>query len=603
MAADNISMIVKCRHPDYLLRMADWEKWRLSYEGGEIFRGRYLERFTHREDEKDFESRRKMTPIPGFAKTAINDIRNSIFQRMGDVVRSGGSDSYQKAIRGLDLGVDRRGSNMNAFLGRKILTDLLCMGQVGVFVDAPVLTGPATLADVGDSRPYLYAYSVEDILSWACTRPEAPSEFQAVLLRDSVLNYDQTTGLPTHTGARHRLMWIDPGTRRVNLQFYDADGNPTDRDGNPGGSQELELTRIPFVLIDIGDSLIKDVCAHQIALLNLGSSDVNYALKANFPFYVEQRDMRAVGSHLKVAASAEGTATAGGQGASDTDIRVGTAQGRAYDIKANPPAFIHPSPEPLQASLQLQAKLEQDIRKLVNLAVVNLATRASAESKSMDNQGLEAGLSYIGLVLESAERQIAEHWAAYEERTPSNRQVATIKYPDRYNLKTDNDRIEEATKLSKLMFAVPGRTVKREIAKCVVQTLLGGKVSVDTVETISQEIDASPYTTSDAKTIIDAKNAGLVGDKNASVALGFPDDEYLRAREDHIDRAMRIAQAQASVDQRPSPSDPAARGVDDLSADPANAGADEKAASRDNTMRDSTASRVRGEGAATGPGD
>ena len=34
----------------------------------------------------------------------------------------------------------------------------------------------------------------------------------------------------------------------------------------------------------------------------------------------------------------------------------------------------------------------------------------------MDNQGLEAGLSYIGLVLEAAERQIAEFWAAYEER-------------------------------------------------------------------------------------------------------------------------------------------------------------------------------------------
>ena len=33
----------------------------------------------------------------------------------------------------------------------------------------------------------------------------------------------------------------------------------------------------------------------------------------------------------------------------------------------------------------------------------------------MDNQGLEAGLSYIGLVLESAERRIAEFWAAYED--------------------------------------------------------------------------------------------------------------------------------------------------------------------------------------------
>jgi hypothetical protein len=101
-------------------------------------------------------------------------------------------------------------------------------------------------------------------------------------------------------------------------------------------------------MLDIGDSLIKDVCQHQIALLNLVSSDVNYALKGNFPFYVEQRDMRALGSHLKVAANADGTATQGGQGASDTDIKVGVTQGRAYDKGANAPQFINPSSEPLE---------------------------------------------------------------------------------------------------------------------------------------------------------------------------------------------------------------------------------------------------------------
>ena len=85
-----------------------------------------------------------------------------------------------------------------------------------------------------------------------------------------------------------------------------------DRDGNPGGVIQLELRRIPFVLLDIGDSMIKDVVNHQIALLNLGSGDVNYALKSNFPFYVEQRDLRCRGAHLKPA-SAAGTATAGGQ--------------------------------------------------------------------------------------------------------------------------------------------------------------------------------------------------------------------------------------------------------------------------------------------------
>jgi hypothetical protein len=237
--------------------------------------------------------------------------------------------------------------------------------------------------------------------------------------------------------------------------------------------------------------------------------------------------------------------------------------------------------------------LEEDVRKLVNLAVVNLATRASAESKQMDNQGLEAGLSYIGLVLESAERRIAEFWAAYEERRQTRRQVATVKYPDRYSLKSDQERIDEADKLAKLMHTVPGRTVKREIAKNIVTVLLAGKVSVERIERIHREIDASHYTTSDPKAIIDAKNAGLVGEKTASVALGFDEDEHLAAREDHTARIMRIAAAQSSSSDS---SDPAARGVKDLSADPAGAGSEEKAESRDNTFRDTTTERTRGVG-------
>ena len=86
-----------------------------------------------------------------------------------------------------------------------------------------------------------------------------------------------------------------------------------------------------------------------------------------------------------------------------------------------------------------------------------LATRASAESKVLDNQGLEAGLSYIGLVLENGERLIRSIGRPTRASNVAGRQVANIKYPDRYSLKTDEDRIDESTKLSKLMNTVPGR--------------------------------------------------------------------------------------------------------------------------------------------------
>ena len=343
------------------------------------------------------------------------------------------------------------------------------------------------LADVGNARPYLYPYQIEDILSWACTKPDEPSEFQAVLLRDTVMDYDQATMLPSQNFQRMRLLWINQDTGLVNLQFYSTDGDPTDRDGNTGGPIELELTRIPFVMLDITDSLLKDICNHQIALLNLISSDVNFALKANFPFYIEQRDLRAVGSHLKQAANPDGTATAGGQAAHDNEITIGAMRGRAYDIKANPPAFINPSADPLKASMDLREELVQEINRLVNLGVESLVGKMPAGTQALDSGGLEAGLSYIGLVLESAERKIAEFWAAYEDRVVIRRKIATIKYPDRYSLKTDQDRIDEATALSKLMSSVPGQTVKREISKSITQALLGGKVSVETITKSTQK--------------------------------------------------------------------------------------------------------------------
>jgi len=587
--------LVDSRHPGYMSGMTDWRKWRLTYDGGDEFREVYLEKFSAREDQLEFNARKAMTPIPNFAGAAINDIRNAIYQRMRDITRKGGSRNYQYAVNGLNLGVDRRGSTMNAFVGVKVLTELLVMGRVGIFVDAPPVPQDATLADTGSVRPYLYKYDVEDILSWTCSKPEAPSEFQAILLRDTVMQLDQSYFLPTVQVQRYRYLWIDPTTNKVNLQFYNLQGQPVDQFGEPGGAIELELTRIPFVMLDIGNSLIKGVCQHQIALLNLGSSDVSYALRSNFPFYVEQKDLRAVGAHLKHAATADGTATAGGQGAAETDIKVGATHGRAYDKGMNAPAFINPSAEPLRASLELQAKLKADIRELVNLAVSALAVRASAESKAMDNQGLEAGLSYIGLLLESAERQLCEHWAAYEERNRERREVATVKYPERYSLKSDTDRIKEAQDLKKLMDAIPGRKVKRELAKGMVSALLGGKISVDDLDAVNSEIDEANYTTSDPNVIIQAVINGVCGEKTGSVALGFDEEEYLRAREDHMARIERIAEAQGMGKDNNSAGDPAARGLQDLSANP-NAGKDEKAASRDNTLRDTTASRVRGQG-------
>ena len=602
--------IYHIRHPEYLHNQTDWQLWRDTYDGGDNFVTKYLEKYTARESTSDYNIRMNLTPIPTFAKAAVTDIRNAIYQRMSDVSRVGGSNVYQQAIQGNFGGVDKHGSGMDAFLGFEALTELLTMGRVGIYVDNPIVTGH-TLADSPLAKPYLYTYQIEDILSWTMSRHDDESEFQAVLLRDRVIDYTTPENmgmahniqLPQGDVERLRLIYIDPDTKLVNIQFYNNDSIPVDPISNlptKSGPIELKMTRIPFVMLDIGASLLKDVCKHQVALLNLCSSDVAYALKANFPFYVEQKDMRDVGSHLKLGQNPDNTASSGGQGGKQTEVNVGPTQGRSYDINTDRPAFIHPSSEPLEASIKLQEKLEDDIRKLVNLAVANKTGKPiSGDSKEMDNQGLEAGLSFIGLVLENAERKIASYWATYEHKEPKKRNIATIKYPSRYSLKKDIDRIEEAEKLTELMTTVPGHKIKRELAKIVVSTLLSGRVSVEDLHGIYTEIEAAPYTTSDPGIIIPAIEAGLCGEKVGSMALGFAPDEYIQAREDHMKRIERIAASQAkglgAGAEADAEADAGARGVKDLSIDP-NAGVKEREAATDTTLSESTKKPVRGKG-------
>jgi hypothetical protein len=570
--------------PNWSSNSSDWRKWRLTFSGGDEFRFNYLQKIDEHEDQDQFNVRSSLTPSPAYAKQAIIDIRNAMFARLQDIVRRDGSPSYQNAVEGLNGGVDRRGSTMSAFIGIKVLTDLLLMGAVGIFVDNPALQGP-TIKDSFGLTPYLYQYAVEDILSFTCSDPAEPSEYQAVLLRDTTMEYDSSTMLPTAMTQRYRRLWIgDDGY--VMVQFYDNEGTVEDKP-----PLKLGLTRIPFVLLDIGNSLIKDTCNHQIAMLNLCSHDINYALRANFPFLTQQKDARQQGSHLKGTGTIDNTGTTGGQGASDNEVRPGVSHGIAYDMKAERPQFINPSPDPLKASMDLQAKLEADIRKLVSLAVMTLATRASAESKNVDNQGMSAGLSYIGTVLENAERKISEYWAIYEEKDANKRAIPLITYPTTYSLKDDDDRIKESGDLSKLVADTPSHTAKCEIGKLIVQTLLGGKVSVEKIAKINAEIDAAEYTTSDPLTILPAQAQGVVDTETAAAALGFGPDVAKKAKAEHAERVATIAAAQGIRG-----SDPGARGVKDLSSNQ-QAGSQERQVANDTTLKDTTQKPVRGEGA------
>jgi len=521
-------MIQAVTHPEYDNYADLWEKWRLTYHAGDDFIENYLQVFSKREDVQEFADRKSMSYCPAFAKAGINEVKNAIFNRMVDVRRIGGPNSYQRAIQG---NVDLRNRSMGAFMGGVVLPELLTMKKVGIYVDMPKDVG-ITLADKGNKRPYLYCYQAEDIRSWALAPPDAPYHFDAVLLRDHVQTY--TDNLPDGVAEQYRYLYMEDGY--VKVKFYDKHGELFDE-------QETDLPVIPFTVLELPDSLLADVANYQIALLNMESSDLNFIIRGNFPFYVEQYNPGLEPAHLKYAENFDTPGEATSQESRDKEIKVGISQGRRYPMNAEAPQFIHPSPEPLLASLKKGEQIRQDIRLLINLAVENMT----------DSQGLRDGLAFIALTLEQGEKDVAAFWAMYENAAP-----AQIIYPEDYSLQTDSDRISKAEGLDSLKNKIVSKTYQREISKRIVDALLGGRVGQDVLMNIHKEIDAAPTLTSDPKVIHQDLEYNLVSDETASRARGYADGEVEQAKKDRAERVK------LTLDAQTSPYGGQARGVNDL---------------------------------------
>jgi hypothetical protein len=554
-------------HPEYLKWKTQWSKYRLTYEAGDKFKRQYLVQFSERESHKDFKDRSDITYVPAFAKAAVNEVKNAVFQRMADIARTGGSVSYQRAINGKDGGVDNLGATMNSFIGRHVLPELLFMGRVGIYVDMPSDIGN-NFVDQQDIHPYLYTYKAEDIRSWSY---DFRGNLTAVLLTNNIWAVDEETKLPNgDIETQYIYLFIEDG--EVWASFYNDDGELTDSlllDG---------LKRIPFVFIDIGESLLKDVADYQIAMMNMASADLGYALKSNFPFYVEQFDEQAESAYSQRGEydadeefDPDGNDREGEQ--KDSKIELGTGAGRRYPKSVkNAPEFIHPSPEPLEISIKKQEILKEEIRLLVNLAVSNLkgASNISAEAKKQDQSGLESGLSFIGLTLEQAEREITNLWSQYESSEP-----ATIKYPEKYSLRSEEDRRKSAESMVDMMIKVPSITYKRELAKRVSEQMLGPRTSFEDLQKVYDEIDKAPFFEPEIDNIHRDAELGLVSKDFASESRGYPAGEAVKAGAEHVERAKAIALAQSEA------SNSAARGVTDLAVSPTEEAKLEKESSQD----------------------
>lgn len=535
--------IAAVTHPEYNEESKHFKKWRLTYRGGSDFIESYLKPFSVRESYIDFIKRRELTYVPAYAKSALIDVKNAIHQRMVDVARKDGPLSWQEAINGGIGGVDYKGNSLNSFMGNLVLDELLPMRKVGVFVDRQPV---ATKSESRKNRPYLYMYNTEDIRSWDY---DEQNNLINLLLRNHNFTVNKY-GLPDKTEEFYLHYYIVDG--KVVLDTYNSKSELLT-------TQTSSLTKIPFVIGELSQSLLTDIADYQIAALNLASGDLNYAQKSNYPFYTEQYDPASElytrqaytesdkafdydGDTVNFSDNNDGTSKNANR-ADDKAIEVGSTQGRRYPTNTERPAFINPSPDPLRVSMEKQEVLKREVRELINLNLSSLrSVRESAESKKEDSKGKEEGLSNIGLELEHMERQIAEIWAEYEST-----KAASIAYPTNYSLRSDAERRTEAENLTTEAIRINSSTYQKEMAKESVALMIGHKVSQDTLDKIFDEIDSATVVHIDPEEIRADHEAGLVGTETASKSRGYPEGEAEQAKIDHADRLARIAAAQGGM--------------------------------------------------------
>ena len=173
--------------------------------GGDAFIDTYLKKFSDRETDANFNLRSALAPSAAFAKKEVINVQNAIYQRLTDITRYGGSDSYQRVVAGGDNGIDLDHATMSHFIGQDVLSEMLFMGEVGVLVDMPKLEGKSLL-DTDQDHPYCYVYRVEQIENYAFSHINGRRTLTALKLSEEIPVLDEF-GLPKDTTITRTIIF------------------------------------------------------------------------------------------------------------------------------------------------------------------------------------------------------------------------------------------------------------------------------------------------------------------------------------------------------------------------------------------------------------
>lgn len=455
------------------IEMSNSTNWRLAYEAGDEFIRRHL--YQYSDNEEDFTTRQRLAYCPAYAKTLINEICSKLASQLHTVSRTS-SPKVMARYSGEAGGVDGRNTNMTAYITADILPELLMQGRVGVAISK--------------SKRYGHVYKL----------------YQS----ESILDYSERDGELVNVKLQQ---YTEEGKSEV-LLLHKRNSTVSCQINNEPAST-LDVDFIPFVLFDVKRSFMADIWRHQVALLNLEASDLYYTYMANYPRYTEQRDARAENSFTP-------------KDATGAKQKQGVLKGRVYGKDLDRPGFIHPSPEPLYASMKKEEQIKDEMARLLDVSLSELG-----------GEGVDSGLTRIASELERCEQQLGTMFAEMLLNPGFN-----VVYPTIFTLKSDEDRIEEASKLSGTMASVPSVSYRKEVCKQIARLTLQGKVPSATLAAIESEINNRPVIIQDPEKLVDHVDAGIIDRVSAALALGYTAEGAVKAMEEKKDLMQHIYMAQ-----------------------------------------------------------
>lgn len=556
-------------HPEFKKLNGDWAMWRLAYEGGPEFIAACLKRYSRRENFLDYRDRLELAFNSAHVTKALNRYRNAILSAMHEVKREGD----KRYLDMCNTNVDLKNNSMTAFMGLQFLPLLMAQGKRFICVDAPPKDDAET-KDEEPGNPWVWAVNCENVRSWSY---DAKGQLKAIAILESIDSVDEETQLVNGSSQRTRYYRMvdanfkltpDKGSTfksvqgpGVLLRFLDNE------DKDILQPIVLDLSRIPVIESRMVQALCKDIAGHAKALVNLNSTDMNFLFRGNFPIFTKQRGnggngIKPVNKHNAIQPGRETETmdrTVDGED-NRPSTESGTNKGQYYEMKAERPGFISPGTENVKVSMDKQAKITDDIDELLDLSLASQAKgklMQSGSSKKADRVDLDAGLGYVGQLMETAEREVAEVVHEFMGSTAK----PLVKYPTTYSIKTEEERVSDAKDLFAVASEPNEPTAQAELHKRGIELMLGTVVDSDTMDTILSAVDKKVadgewFDLNAARALaVQADIAAGIGSKEGSCARRWlPEGEAAEAQ----DEASTTANALSGGPNPPMPGQPGA---------------------------------------------